>query len=118
MSTQTTFYLMDFVTNGATKLLMAADIEEGGVRYLYNEIGVRQTGYRDWITGRLATEEEQAFFGIGHGAHVFVDSRLAFDQNNRPMRLTVTIYPFDRNQFIVNTGPNVPPLAPRDEPSH
>ena len=113
-SLQTSFYLMDFITKGATKLLMALDIEEGSVSYLDNEIGVRQTGYRDWITGRLATEDEQAFFGIGHNAAVFVDSRVAFDQNNIPMRLTVTIFPVDRNQLIVNVGPNVPTLADND----
>ena len=112
-SLQTSFYLMDFITKGATKLLMALDIEEGSVSYLDNEIGVRQTGYRDWITGRLATEDEQAFFGIGHNAAVFVDSRVAFDQNNIPMRLTVTIFPVDRNQLIVNVGPNVPTLTTR-----
>ena len=111
-SIQTSFYLMDFITKGATKLLMALDIEEGSVAYLANEIGVRQTGYRDWITGRLATDDEQTFFGIGHNAAVFVDSRVAFDQNNTPMRLTVTIFPVDRNQLIVNVGPNVPPLVP------
>jgi GntR family transcriptional regulator len=110
-SRQTSFYLMDFITKGATKLLMAVDIEEGSVRYLDDEIGVRQTGYRDWITGRLATEQEQSFFGIGHNAAVFVDSRVAFDQHNTPMRLTVTIFPVDRNQLIVNVGPNVPTLT-------
>jgi GntR family transcriptional regulator len=113
-SRQTSFYLMDFITKGATKLLMALDIEEGSVHYLDNEIGVRQTGYRDWITGRLATEEEQAFFGIGHNAAVFVDSRVAFDQNNTPMRLTVTVFPMDRNQLIVNVGPSVPALMDND----
>jgi GntR family transcriptional regulator len=113
-SRQTSFYLMDFITKGATKLLMAIDIEEGSVRYLADEIGIRQTGYRDWITGRLATDEEQSFFGIGHNAAVFVDSRVAFDQNNKPMRLTVTIFPVDRNQLIVNVGPNVPTLTEAD----
>ena len=110
-SKQTSFYLMDFITKGATKLLMALDIEEGSVRYLDNEIGVRQTGYRDWITGRQATDDEQTFFGVGHNAAVFVDSRVAFDQNNTPMRLTVTIFPVDRNQLIINVGPNVPELT-------
>jgi len=109
-SIQTTFYLMDFITKGATDLLMARDIASGAVQYLADELGVRQTGYRDWITGRLATEDEQSFFGIGHNAAVFVDSRVAFDQHNVPMRLTVTIFPVDRNQLIVNVGPNVPPL--------
>jgi GntR family transcriptional regulator len=110
-SVQTSFYLMEFITKGATKLLMALDIEEGSVAYLANEIGIRQTGYRDWITGRLATEDEQTFFGIGHNAAVFVDSRVAFDQDNKPIRLTVTIFPVDRNQLVVNVGPNVPALA-------
>jgi GntR family transcriptional regulator len=67
-------------------------------------------GYRGWITGRLANEEEQAFFGIGHNAAVFACSRVAFDQNNIPMRITITIFPADRNQLVFNVGPNVPPL--------
>jgi GntR family transcriptional regulator len=102
---------MDFITKGAANLLMAKDIEGGAVQYLAVQIGVKQTGYRDWITGRLATEEEQVLFGIGHNAAVFVDSRVAFDQNNAPMRLTVTIFPVDRNQLIVNVGPNVPDVG-------
>jgi GntR family transcriptional regulator len=110
-SRQTSFYLMDFITKGATKLLMAMDIEEGAVPYLANEIGIKQTGYRDWITGRLATEDEQGLFGVGHNAAVFVHSRVAFDQNNTPMRLTVTIFPVDRNRLVFNVGPNVPALA-------
>src|SRR6202042_765130 len=96
-SLQTTFYLMDFITKGATELLMAKDIDGGAVKYLADEIGIRQSGYRDWITGRLADDEEQAFFGIGHNAAVFSASRVAFDQDNKPMRLTVTIFPVDRN---------------------
>ena len=110
-SRQTSFYLMDFIKKGANELLMAKDIDGGAVRYLADEIGVKQTGYRDWITGRLATEDEQAFFKISHNAAVFVASRVAYDQDNTPMRLTVTIFPVDRNQLIVNVGPNVPPLT-------
>jgi GntR family transcriptional regulator len=110
-SRQTTFYLMDFITKGATDLLMAKDIEGGAVQYLADKLGLKQTGYRDWITGRLPSDEEQAFFGIGHNAAVFVDSRVAFDQNDTPMRLTVTILPADRNQLVVNVGPNVPTLT-------
>jgi hypothetical protein len=30
--------------------------------------------------------------------------RTAFDGNSQPMRLTVTIYPTDRNQFILEIG--------------
>ena len=28
----------------------------------------------------------------------------AFDRNGTPMRLTVTVFPTDRNEFIVNVG--------------
>lgn len=117
-SRQTSFYLMDFITKGATKLLMAMDIADGAVRYLADEIGIKQMSYRDWITGRLATEDEQSFFGVGHNAAVFVHSRVAFDQNNVPMRLTVTIFPVDRNQLVFNVGPNVPALADSVPPDH
>jgi GntR family transcriptional regulator len=116
-SRQTTFYLMDYVTKGASELLMAADIEHGAVAYLAKKIGIRQKSYRDWIKGRLATDQEQELFGIGHQAVVFVHSRVAFDQAKTPMRLTVTIFPVDRNQLVYNVGTEAPSLGPGDPDS-
>jgi GntR family transcriptional regulator len=107
-SLQTSFYPLDFIQRGGINLLMAQNIEDGTVRYLSKTIGVRQTGYRDWITARLPDDIEQNFFGIGHDSTVFEIFRTAFDQNNTPMRLTVTVYPADRNQFIVNVGDDLP----------
>ena len=34
--------------------------------------------------------------------------RTAFDQHKKPMRVTVTVFPTDRNQFIVNVGDDSP----------
>lgn len=103
-SLATSFYLMDFVTKGATRLLMAENIEEGAVRYLANTIGIRQVGYRDWITARVPDANEQSFFGLAHDATVFEVFRTGFDQTGTPLRVTVTVWPADRNQFIVNVG--------------
>jgi GntR family transcriptional regulator len=103
-SLQTSFYPMEFVTKGATLLLMAVNIEEGTVRYLANTIGVRQVGYRDWITARGPDMNEQAFFNLAHDASVFEIFRTAFDQDGVPLRVTVTVFPVDRNQFIINVG--------------
>jgi GntR family transcriptional regulator len=103
-SLQTSFYPMDFITMGATRLLMAEDIQEGAVRYLANTIGVKQVGYRDWITVRVPDTNEQAFFGLARDAAVFEVFRTGFDETGMPMRVTVTVRPGDRNQFIVNTG--------------
>ena len=103
-SLQTSFYPMDFVTKGATRLLMADDIEEGTVRYLAEYIGLMQVGYRDWITARVPDSNEQAFFGLAHDAVVFEIFRTGFDQTGAPLRVTVTVWPADRNQFIVDIG--------------
>jgi GntR family transcriptional regulator len=103
-SLQTSFYPMDFVTKGATRLLMAEDIEGGAVRYLAAAIGIRQVGYRDWITARVPDTTEQSFFGLAHDATIFEIFRTGFDQMETPLRVTVTVFPADRNQFIVNVG--------------
>jgi GntR family transcriptional regulator len=103
-SLQTSFYPMEFITKGATRLLMAEDIKEGAVRYLADTIGVRQLGYRDWITARVPDSIEQSFFGLAHDATVFEVFRTGFDQTETPLRVTVTVWPADRNQFIVNVG--------------
>ena len=94
---------MEFVTRGATRLLMAEDIAGGAVRYLA-EHGLKQFGYQDWITARAPDDNEQRFFGVGHEVTVFEIFRTAFDQDKMPMRVTVTVFPADRNQFIVNVG--------------
>jgi len=103
-SLQTSFYPMDFITKGATSLLMAEDIEKGAVAYLADTIGIRQVGYRDWITARVPDANEQAFFGLAHDATVFEIFRTGFDQTGTPLRVTVTVWPADRNQFIVDNG--------------
>jgi GntR family transcriptional regulator len=107
-SLQTSFYPFEFITKGSTRLLMAEGIEGGTVRYLADTIKLRQIGYRDWITARSPDVKEQHFFGIWHDSTVFEVFRTAFDQYKTPMRVTVTIFPADRNQFIVDVGAGLP----------
>jgi GntR family transcriptional regulator len=107
-SLQTSYYPWEFITRGATDLLTPQDIQPGAIYYLANKVGVKQIGYRDWITARLPDDNEQKFFGIAHDATVFVIFRTAFDQYKNPMRLTVTVFPADRNQFIVDVGDDLP----------
>lgn len=105
-SLQTSFYPMHFVTDGATQLLRAEDIRDGTVRYLQETLGLKQVGYRDWITTRSPDPTEIGFFGLSADGRVPVYEifRTAFDQTGTPMRLTITVFPADRNQFIVNVG--------------
>jgi GntR family transcriptional regulator len=104
-SVQTSFYPMDFVTTGKAPLLLKAeDIEEGVLSYLAQTMGIQQAGYRDWITARLPDADEQEFFKITPDTTLFEIFRTSFDQTGAPIRVTVTVYPADRNQFIVNVG--------------
>jgi GntR family transcriptional regulator len=107
-SLQTSFYPMDLANDGR-RLLSNKDIEQGTVRYLEETLGLKQAGYRDWITVRAPNLNEIAFFRLPADGRVSVFEifRTAFDQNGNPMRVTVTIFPTDRNQFIVNVG-NIP----------
>ena len=59
-------------------------------------------------------DTEAEFFRLPEDGRVAVFEvfRTAYDQTGEPMRLTVTIFPIDRNQFVVNDG-QVPPIPAR-----
>jgi GntR family transcriptional regulator len=115
-SLQTSFYPRRFALQGAERLLDNEDIKEGTVRYLKRTLKLTQVGYRDWITVRSPNNDEVGFFGLPPDGRipVFEIFRTAFDQNGNPMRVTVTIFPVDRQQFIIDVG-EVP--APQFEPA-
>jgi GntR family transcriptional regulator len=105
-SLQTSFYPMRFVEQGATGILVAASMDEGVVGYLARKLGVKQVGWRDKITVRPLEADEAAFFKLPDDGRVavFETRRTSFDESGRPIRLTITVYPADRNQFVVNVG--------------
>ena len=120
-SLQTSFYPISLVERGATKLIQAADIPQGTVAYLHSEFGLNQVGYRDKVTVRAPDTNETGFFKLPDDGRVAVFDvrRTAFDQDGRPFRLTVSVYPTDRNQFTINVGqvpdelPDPPNIAAR-----
>jgi GntR family transcriptional regulator len=116
-SMQTSFYPWGFVSNGAEALTVADNIEIGAVRYLAETLGLRQVGYRDWITVRTPDTTEAVFFNLPQDGRVgvFHIVRTAFDQTHTPMRVTVTVFPTDRNQFLVNVGDVPEHLPSQDE---
>ena len=116
-SLQTSFYPMNLIESGATRLLRAGDIAEGTVAYLREKIGIKQAGYRDTIIVRSPDNVETGFFKLPEDGRISVieTRRTAFDEQGRPIRLTVSVYPADRNQFAVNVGEVPPEVA--DPPS-
>lgn len=110
-SLQTSFYPLEFFTRGASRLMSSKPIVEGAVAYLRETLGIKQVGYRDRITVRAPNAFEADFFKVPADGRIAMYEilRTAFDGNGRPMRLTVTVLPADRNQFVVNVG-DVPDL--------
>lgn len=109
-SLQTSFYPMRLVLQGATDLIQATDITGGTVAYLAEKCGIEQAGYRDTIAVRPPNEHEARIFKLpGDGrVSVFEIFRVAFDKDGKRIRLTITVYPSDRNRLRVDVG-EVPP---------
>jgi len=105
-SLQTTFFPMALVEAGATRLLLPTDIPEGAVAYLGEKFGLKQVGYRDTISVRPPDENEAGFFKLpaDGSISVFEIHRLSFDENGNRIRLTITVYPADRNRFRLEVG--------------
>jgi len=122
-SLQTSFYPLALAQR-ADRLLDTENIKEGAVAYLRRKLGLKQVGYRDMITMRPASATETVFFKLPDDGRVpvFEVRRTAFDEHGQPFRLTVSVYPSDRNQFTVIVG-EVPAdvagtdLAENDDPS-
>ena len=123
-SLQTSFYPMSLVLQGATRLIQAGDITEGTVAYLEETLGIKQVGYRDTIMVRAPQGVESRFFRLPGDGRISVIEvrRTAFDEQGAPVRLTISVYPADRNQFAVNVGQvpesiAAPPSAVLAEPA-
>lgn len=105
-SLQTTFYPMDLVHQGADRLLWTTHIEPGAVSYLADVLNLTEIGWRDRVIVRVPDENEAAFFQLPVDGRVAIIEirRTAFEESGRPLRLTVTACPADRNELLFTTG--------------
>jgi len=103
-SLQTSYYPMKWVQNGAAGLLVPKDIVEGAVEYLANTIGLRQSSYRDLLWARQPNDKEKQLFNLTINHMVIEVYRTSFAEDGTPIRVTVTVYPADRNQIVYDIG--------------
>lgn len=103
-SLQTSYYPLEWVQKGAVGLLEPENIREGVVEYLAETIGLKQVGYRDLISARIPSEREQTLFNLTHNHTVIEVYRTSFAEDGTPMRVTVTVFPSDRNQIAYDLG--------------
>ena len=105
-SLQTTFYPMRLVELGAIRLIQAEDILEGAVGYINAAIGIKQVGWRERIVVRVPDAIETSFFNLPDDGRIAVleFTRTGYDETGQPIRVTITTYPADRNQFVRTSG--------------
>lgn len=118
-SLQTSYYPMKWVIRGAARLLEPVDISEGAVQHIGETLGLKQVGYRDLVSARLPDDEEQTLFNLTHSHTVIEIYRTSFAEDGTPIRVTVTVFPSDRNQIVYDVG-IVPdrledPVRPREK---
>lgn len=105
-SLQTSFYPMWLVERGgAIKLLQAQDIDDGAVSYL-SENGTKLAGWRDKIKVRAPDKQETDGFRLPDDGRIAVieTRRTGYDEAGTPFVLTVSVYPADRNEFVIDVG--------------
>lgn len=107
-SLQTSYYPMKWVELGARRLLIPKDIPEGTVEYLSSTTKkLRQNSYRDLLWARQPNDKEKQLFSLTINHRVIEVYRTSFAEDGIPIRVTVTVYPADRNQIVYDIG-NVP----------
>jgi GntR family transcriptional regulator len=118
-SLQSTFYPMALVEQGALRLIQAEDISTGAVAYLEDALHIKQAGVRDTITVRAPDANETVFFGLPDDGRilVFEITTTGYDETGEPFRVTVTTYPADRNQFVMESGQLPDPWTEPQDPA-
>jgi GntR family transcriptional regulator len=117
-SLQTTFYPMRLVEQGAAGLIQAEDIVNGAVSYIREAIAVVEVGWRQRIVVRVPDATEAGFFNLPDDGRIAVFEFITtgYEKSGQPIRVTITTYPTDRNQFVMTSGkiPAEQPGSPGD----
>ena len=89
-----------------TALLEPEDLTEGAVDHLAKTpSGLKQVGHRDLVSARLANEQGAGRSSTSRTAtRVLEVYRTSFAEDQTPIRVTVTVYPADRNQLVYDAG--------------
>jgi GntR family transcriptional regulator len=105
-SLQTSYYSMRYVESGARRLIEASDMPDGVLSYLADGFGIEPGAWRDRIVVRAPSGNEAFFFKLPDNGRIAVLEihRTLFEKSGSPLRLTITTYPVDRNQFVMSGG--------------
>ena len=99
-SVQSSSYPMDIAQECG--LMVPHDIPRGTIRVMA-EHGYLEVGHHDEVTARMPTPDELRTLELGSGVPMLVYVRTAYTKQ-RPIRLTETVFPSDRNRLVYELG--------------
>ena len=99
-SDQDSWYPMD--VSETAGLAVPHDLAQGAVRAMA-DAGYVEVGHVDELTARMPTPDEVRTLSLSSGVPVMVYVRTAWT-NERPVRVTRTIFPADRNRIVYELG--------------
>lgn len=99
-SDQVSYYPKD--VSDAAGLAVPHDIEEGTIRAMA-KAGHVEVGHVDRITARMPSPEQARKLDMDPGVPLIGYARTAWT-DTRPVRLTVTMFPSDRNEIVYELG--------------
>jgi GntR family transcriptional regulator len=99
-SDQDSWYPMDVAEKAG--LAKPHDLPQGTIRAMA-DVGHVEIGHVDELTARMPTPEEARTLALASGVPVMVYVRTAWT-NERPVRVTRTIFPADRNRVVYELG--------------
>ncbi|TCM43653.1 GntR family transcriptional regulator [Kribbella sp. VKM Ac-2568] len=99
-SLQDSYYPMDIAQECG--LITPHDVPGGVIRAMAAK-GHAEIGYVDELTTRMPQPDEARKLGLGTGTPVMVYVRTTYSEV-RPLRLTLTIFPGDKNRVVYELG--------------
>ncbi|MGH3500944.1 MAG: GntR family transcriptional regulator [Nocardioidaceae bacterium] len=99
-SVQDSYYPMDLAEG--TEIMSPRNIDRGIIRVLAEQ-GHEEIGRIDEVTARMPTPDETHILELDPGVPVLRFARTTYT-TSRPVRLTITVFPADRNRLVFEQG--------------
>lgn len=82
-------------------MMQDADLEKTPLYQVLLERGFTRRTFEKNLTARALSDRESHMVGVATGALAIEISSVSWDQNNRPLEYSCSLYPIDKNEFAL-----------------
>jgi len=92
-------YTTSYFSSVFFDLMQDADLEKTPLYQVLLEIGYTRRTFEKNLTARMLTDRESHLLGVETGALAIEISSVSWDQNNKPLEHSCSLYPIEKNEF-------------------